>query len=173
MKYCLKIQAVCIPQKAEQYFNGEYVEDTDPSPDFMQVEALDGFFKSRNWVTYRTELSIFHKCYKLAGQADLLCRDESGGIVIVDWKRCREIKYENRWMSMKPPLHHLPETNYWTYALQLNLYLLMLEEEMGFSVSGMYLVCVHPERSAPLILEVPRMTTEIDSLRPMLQELNR
>ena len=62
---------------------------------------------------------------------------------------------------MMPPLHHLPDCNYFTYALQLNVYRHILESEYDLRVSRMILGIVHPLRSAPLCLELPRMDDEI------------
>ena len=42
-----------------------------------------------------------------------------------DRKRSKEIKYDSS-SQMKPPLCHLPDSNYWGYALQLNLYRFIL-----------------------------------------------
>ncbi len=64
---------------------------------------------------------------------------------------------------MRPPLQHLPDSNYFHYALQLNLYRYVLESEYGFRVSGMFLGVVHP-LSAPLCLEIPRLDAEIASI---------
>ena len=76
---------------------------------------------------HRTELCIFHVGLRLAGQIDALFLDQDWKLVIVDWKRIRDLKYENTYSSLLYPLDHLPDTNYWTYALQLNMHRYILE----------------------------------------------
>ena len=76
---------------------------------------------------------------RVAGQPDLLMIDGEGRIIVVDWKRSKAIRMENERASLKHPLGHLAETNYWLYALQLNLYAYFLETEYGMRVGGYYL----------------------------------
>ena len=63
--------------------------------------------------------------------------------------------------QMKPPLEHLPDSNYFHYALQLNIYRYILESEYGYRVSGMFLGVVHPLSEGPLCIEIPRLDAEI------------
>ena len=71
---------------------------------------------------FRTEISLFHVGLCLAGQADALFVDESGAITILDWKRTQCIRFENAFKSLSEPINHLPDSNGWLYALQLNIY---------------------------------------------------
>ena len=50
----------------------------------------------------RTEVSMFHCGLRVAGQADCLCTDPAGNIVIWDWKRSKEIRFDGQ-QQMKPP----------------------------------------------------------------------
>ena len=49
-------------------------------------------------------------------------------------------------------------------ALQLNIYRFILESEYGMVVGAMFLGVVHPSRSGPLCISVPRMQAEIELL---------
>ena len=71
---------------------------------------------------FRTELSMFHCGMRLAGQADLVCRDGDGNLVIVDWKRVRCIKTENTYGSCRYPLDHLDECSYWAPSVRVNVF---------------------------------------------------
>ena len=98
---------------------------------------------------------------RLAGQADLLCKDTYGKLIIIDWKRSREIKYTNPYRTLKEPLEHMDDTNYNMYSLQLNMYAYILESEYGFEVSRMILGVFHPLIDEARCIEVPRLTEEI------------
>ena len=149
---------------AEQILNGRSVEEPH-SPELRQANRIiDGFILARGLLPFRTEVCLYHKKLNIAGQADLLCVDPTKRLVICDWKRSRDIRMENGFRSLKEPLEHLPDSNYWLYALQLNLYAFMLEDQYGYSVSTMYLFVVHPRQASPRIIEVPRLDIEVQLL---------
>ena len=104
----------------EQHLNGAVIEPPH-SPEFQQFLQLHEEIIIKNFSVYRTEISLFHVGLKVAGQADCLCRDGHGNIVIWDWKRSKDIRTDSR-DQMKAPLLHLPDCNYYHYALQLNMY---------------------------------------------------
>ena len=54
------------------------------------------------------------------------------------------------------PLHGYPNTKTGRYALQLNCYRVILENEYGYEIKSMYLVRFHSDSAAYEILEVPR-----------------
>ena len=71
----------------EQLLDDRDVEEPH-STEFKQLIEIVDVIKSR-WEVYRTEFSMFHCGLRLAGQAELLCRDADGRLVIIDWKRSR------------------------------------------------------------------------------------
>ena len=145
---------------AEQAANGRVVQEPH-SPEFAQVLQLFSAFEHNGWTPYRTELNVFHNGLRCAGQPDLLCEDAGGRIVIVDWKRVKDLPCENAHASFLYPLDHLPDASWWKYALQLNVYCFFLETEYRRAVASMWLACVHPELSMPRLVQVPRMTAEM------------
>ena len=70
----------------------------------------------------------------------------SAPLILFDWKRCKEIKKTNSFgeFALTECIDHLPDTNYWHYALQLNTYKAILEAKYDKKVEKMYLVCLHP-----------------------------
>ena len=49
---------------------------------------------------------------------------------------------------------YIPDTNYWHYCLQLNVYKAILEEKYGKKVTELYLVCLHPNNYNKIISEL-------------------
>ena len=148
---------------AECLLNGVVVEEPH-SPEFLQLSSIYRSLLLLGLRPYRTELCIYHCGLRLAGQIDALFLDKDSKLVIVDWKRIRELKYENPHGSLLYPLDHLPDTNYWTYALQLNMYRHILETEYGLNVSHMLLAVVHPDAGSPALVDVPRLEAEIQAI---------
>lgn len=131
------------------------------SVEFQQFLAFDEMRKCTfpTLEPYRTEWTIFDESLRLAGSVDMLFRDTSTNeLWIYDWKRCKEIRKYNPWQNaITPELEHLPDTNYWHYALQLNTYRTILERKYGVHVAGMCLVVFHPNQTNYQRIKVPRL----------------
>ncbi len=63
------------------------------------------------------------------------------------WKRTKQLKIDNDQLNLQHPLQHIPDTNYWLYSAQVNLYgyIYILETEYGMTIGGYYLAVVHPD----------------------------
>ena len=130
---------------------------------------------------FRTEWMIYHEDLKIAGSVDMVYRNPDGTLLIYDWKRGKEIVKTNAYGSTATTecVRHLPDTNFWHYALQLNTYKTIIEEKYGAKVVGLCLVCLHPDNTngSYQIIEVPFLEKEISELfdyrRTMISTLHR
>ena len=63
-------------------------------------------------------------------------------------------------------ISHIPDTNYWHYALQLNTYKTIIEEKYGKNVTKLCLVCLHPDNKNKSfqLIPVPDLEKEIKEL---------
>jgi ATP-dependent exoDNAse (exonuclease V) beta subunit len=95
---------------------------------------------------YRTEWMVYYEELKMSGSIDMIFENPDGTLQIYDWKRCQEIVHENAWgkTAITPCIGHLPDTNFWHYTLQLNIYKKILEDKYDKKVTDLYLVCLHP-----------------------------
>jgi hypothetical protein len=115
---------------------------------------------------YRAEWMIFDEDVKLAGSIDMVYENPDGTLMIYDWKRCKEIKKNNSFgeFALTECINHLPDTNYWHYALQLNTYKAILEAKYEKKVTQMCLVCLHPNLPSYQIWKVPVLANEMKEL---------
>ena len=116
---------------------------------------------------FRTEWTIFGEEEKLAGSIDCLFIDKAGHLVIVDWKRSKMLrdKYSNPFQKMLTPFDHLEDCAGIHYRLQLNCYRYLLRKYYDFEVSGMLVVCMHPDNGQKAFVdEVPVMISETNLL---------
>ena len=118
---------------------------------------------------YRTEWMVYYEEYKLSGSIDMIFENADGNLEIYDWKRSEEFKYEdtyNNKCSSTPCLSHLPDTNFWHYSLQLNMYKTIIEHKYGKNVVGLYLVRIHPNDAYKNYerVQVPMLNKEIENL---------
>lgn len=95
---------------------------------------------------YRTEWMIFDEDLKIAGSIDMVFRDSrTGTLAIYDWKRAKEIKTVsfNHACATSPLLKNIPDSNFWHYSLQLNLYKAILHRKYNVVVDDLYLIRLH------------------------------
>jgi hypothetical protein len=87
-------------------------------------------------------------------------------LAIYDWKRCREIVKINRGnkFATHPAIEHLPDTNYWHYALQLNIYKYILQSKYNKTVTDLYLIVLHPEAQNYKRIKLPDLQSEVAEL---------
>ena len=157
--------------QADQLCQGRDI-DEPWSPDLRQAERLLVTMASKGLYPYRSEVSICHAGLRLAGQPDLLLSDEAGTLSVFDWKRIRALNYDCRFRSFRPPLEHLPDSNFWRYAMQVNLYRYMLSC-YGAAVGPMYLGIVHPELLSGRCVQVPDLEDEVAAIVEAEREAGR
>lgn len=148
----------------ECYYNGLI-----PKNDSLEYKYFENFLRDfPELKAYRTEWMVYDEPSKIAGSIDMVF-DSPEGLQIYDWKRVKDIKYEDDWnnkMGKIECLKHLPDTNFWHYSLQLNTYRYILEKNYGKKIVGMYLICLHPENPSKNYQRV-----KVHDLRKEVEEL--
>lgn len=121
---------------------------------FLQYIAAFPDFKP-----YRTEWMIYHEELKLAGSIDMVYENPDGTLMIYDWKRSKEIVKASKWnkYAITECIDSMPDTNYWHYSLQLNVYKAILEAKYGKTVTDLFLVRLHPENNPKNTYELIRV----------------
>lgn len=118
---------------------------------------------------YRTEWTVFHEEARIAGSIDMVYEiidAPAPTLAIYDWKRCREITKTNRAnkFATHPAIEHLPDTNYWHYALQLNLYKYILQTKYDKTITDLYIIVLHPEGQNYQRIKLPDLQSEVADL---------
>jgi len=117
---------------------------------------------------YRTEWTVYHDDVKISGSIDMIYENPDGTLSIYDWKRAKLITRINNFnkFALPPQICHLPDSNFWHYALQLNTYKAIIEQKYGKVVKNLFLVRLHPdaEEKNYELIELPDLSTEIKDL---------
>jgi len=117
---------------------------------------------------FRTEWTVYHDDVKISGSIDMIYENPDGTLSIYDWKRAKLITRINNFnkFALPPQICHLPDSNFWHYALQLNTYKAILEQKYGKIVKNLFLVRLHPdaEEKNYELIELPDLSTEIKDL---------
>jgi hypothetical protein len=122
------------------------------------------YAEPRGFVPWRTEWLVFDPEHKVAGSIDMVYKKPDGTLAIYDWKRIEELKTENKFQSGLGPVSHLPDTNYWHYSLQLNVYRYILQKHYGVIVSELALVVLHPSNQMWKVAKLNFMDDEVEEM---------
>ena len=114
---------------------------------------------------YRTEWMIWDKTHRLAGSIDMIY-ELNGELVMFDWKRTKELeKYSKYNKSSKTEcISHIPDTKFWKYALQQNIYKYILESNYDVKIKEMNLLVLHPTNNSYLTFKLPNLQKEVSDL---------
>jgi len=117
---------------------------------------------------YRTEWTVWHEDVKISGSIDMIYENPDGTLSIYDWKRAKNITRINNFnkFALPPQICHLPDSNFWHYALQLNTYKAIIEQKYNKKVTDLFLVRLHPdaEEKNYELIKLPDLSTEIFDL---------
>lgn len=159
--------------KIECFYNQPQHTDATDATDTAEMEQFMNFHQdfTDTLKPYRTEWTVFHEDARIAGSIDMVYEVRDGvedppALLIYDWKRCREITKSSRVnkLATHPAIEHLPDTNYWHYALQLNIYKYILQTKYGKTVTDLYLVVLHPEAQNYQRIKLPDLQNEVGEL---------
>lgn len=110
------------------------------------------------------EKIVFSPELQIAGTIDLLARSKkTGDWLIIDHKTNQTIDKDNRWNQFAlAPIEHVPDTNFYHYALQLGLYQYLLQRE-GYAPkqAKFRLFLNHLTEVGANLVELPDMQLEI------------
>lgn len=131
----------------ERYWNQAPVENTS-----LEYKHFLHFVEDHSHlVPFRTEWTVFHEEMKLSGSIDMIFEDpdEPGALIIMDWKNVKEIVYDTNFnkYGLTPFTKDLPDTNFWHYTLQLNVYKTILEQKYNKHITKLFLVIFHSNQS--------------------------
>ena len=148
-----------------------YMADNKESHEFKSLEwkYFINFIKDTPELKpYRTEWTIYHDDVKISGSIDMVYENPDGTLSIYDWKRAKNITRINTYnkFALSPEICHLPDSNFWHYALQLNTYKAILEQKYGKIIKDLILVRLHPdaEEKNYELITLPNLSIEIKDL---------
>jgi len=148
-----------------------YMENNRETHDFKAIEWQYFINFVRDFPElkpFRTEWLIYDDEVKISGSIDMVYENPDGTLSIYDWKRCKNITRINNFnkFGLPPQICHLPDSNFWHYALQLNTYKAILEKKYGKVVKELFLIRLHPdaEEKSYELIKLPDLSIEIKEL---------
>lgn len=147
----------------EYYLNNTLVEE----PDTIEFHMFKTFWHDFNEANptlrlYRTEWVIYDEEVSIAGSVDCIMANDNDDLILIDWKRSKEIKMKNNYEKGFGPFLNMDHCNFSHYSLQLNLYRQILERKYNKNIILMILVVLHPNNESYKCYNVNRI--ELDGL---------
>lgn len=141
----------------EQFLNNDPI-DTPNSKEFLMFQSFWRQLLSQYPMLkpYRSEWIVYDEDIMISGSIDCVLEDNNGNLVILDWKRSKEIKMSNKEKGYYP-FNNFDNCNYHTYTLQLNFYRHILETKYGKNIIFMMLVVLHPNQESYICHPVDRI----------------
>lgn len=120
---------------------------------------------------YRQEWPVYDLDLNIAGTIDMICREADGTFTIYDWKRSGKVVDAagvplTEGFNGKTGFNgiSLPDTPFYHYCVQQNLYRYMLQKDYGIRIGGMNLVVLWPDYPTYCKVEVPVMDEVVEQI---------
>jgi hypothetical protein len=115
---------------------------------------------------YRTEWRVYDSNLKWSGTIDMVYINPDGSLDLYDWKCCKNLDPNADVYSYGIPecISNIPDTKYYKYSLQLNIYKKILESSYNVRVNSMYLVSLHSSLNNFERIMVPDLQQQITML---------
>ena len=152
-----------------QIYNSDFIKKGKHDQTTLEWKYFIEFIKDTpDLKPYRTEWTIYHEELKLAGSIDMVYEHPNGSLSIYDWKRSKDITRINTFnkYALTESICHMPDSNFWHYALQLNTYKAILEQKYDKKIVDLYLVRLHPDNQEKTyeLIQIPDLSKEIQNL---------
>lgn len=148
-------------------FNGE----TEHISVAREKQQFMDFIRDYHIEPYRQEWPVYDEKLNIAGTIDLICKEADATFTIYDWKRSGKVVnaqgqpiVEAFGYKMSFNGIRLPDTAFYHYCIQQNLYRYMLESHYGIKIKAMNLVVLCPEYPTYFVAEVPKMDEVIEQV---------
>ena len=172
--------------QTENYFQRGYFETecrlqfgSDTEVVSVEQEKLHflHFIRDYQIEPYRQEWPVYDKDLNIAGTIDLICQNDDGEYTIYDWKRSSKVvnaQGQPIVEAFRGRMSHngisLPDTSFYHYCIQQNLYRYMLESHYGIRVKSMNLVVLSPDYPTYYVVPIPKMDLIIQQIITICQQ---
>ena len=175
-----------VHEQTENYFqNGVFLDSYDfqygGTTEHISIarerEQFFRFITDYNIHPYRQEWPVYDTELNIAGTIDLVCQNDDGTFTIFDWKRSRKV-CDAEGNPLVTPFGNkkashgldLPDTSYYHYCMQQNLYRYMLQRNYGIRVTSLNLVVLCPDYARYHLVGVPLMDGLMERLTTICRE---
>lgn len=134
-----------------QYYND--IPIIDPPPLFKQFLR----FEKKNKLTpYRDEWTVFDAKTRIVGTVDMAFINQTNNtLVLYDWKITKSYKICQNLLYGNDILKDIPNTKYWKWTIQLNIYKKIIETTYQRKVSEIHALILQEEKKTYIDITLP------------------
>lgn len=169
--------------RLHDYIEQWYSEQPTSASERIQIDKIEQrafltwerFRIENNWMLIAKEYPIYDVKSKIAGTIDALYLPNAkypNQVVLVDWKRCNVTTTVGNMFYEHPLLRGYAKGNYWKYAMQLNMYREILEQNYDLHAIDMFVVAFPPNTNQCELFGVPRMLQAKTFLQHLRDRVN-
>lgn len=169
--------------RLHDYIEQWYSEQPTTASERIQIDKIEQrafltwerFRIENNWMLIAKEYPIYDVKSKIAGTIDALYLPNPkypNQVVLVDWKRCNVTTTVGNMFYEHPLLRGYAKGNYWKYAMQLNMYREILEQNYDLHAIDMFVVAFPPNTNQCELFGVPRMLQAKTFLQHLRDRVN-
>ena len=127
------------------YFDARDISVRIAPPELIYFAQFQQYARRKAWRPYRNDWPVFDDERGLVGCLDAAYKSRGGGLVLVVWKRQRQIRKKNTADRAGEPLQRCADCDFVRYGLHLHLYKYILETYYDQKVIKMFIVAMyHP-----------------------------
>ena len=169
-----------VHEQTENYFRDgtfetdypfEYADSIEHVSVEIEKQHFLHFIEDYQIRPYRQEWPVFDKELNIAGTIDMICQEPDGEFTIYDWKRSGKVVNPQgqpivEAFGGRTGINGitLPDTAFYHYCLQQNLYRYILETNYGVRIKAMNLVVLCPDYPTYYVASVPKMDNVIQQI---------
>jgi ATP-dependent exoDNAse (exonuclease V) beta subunit len=101
----------------------------------ISLKFINDFFETKRLIPLESEFIVYNDL--IAGQIDMICKDNKGNFYIIDFKTNSSISDCSYGKKMNYLFSEFNDSNYYHYSIQLSIYKKILKE---YPISKMYLI---------------------------------
>lgn len=120
--------------------NAEFMEDFNLKKE-ISLNFINDFFFTKRLIPVESEFIVYNDF--LAGQIDMVCRDQESNFYIVDFKTNEKIDTYSYGKKMKGIFSEIDDCSFFHYSLQLSIYKKLLKD---YDIKKIFLIHITPEK---------------------------
>ena len=107
----------------------------------VALKFINDFFITKRLIPIETEFIVYNDF--LAGQLDMICKDQENNFYIIDFKTNEKINTYSYGKKMKDIFSDIDDCSYYHYCLQLSIYKILLKE---YDIKKIFLIHITSEK---------------------------
>lgn len=137
-------------------------------PEFMYFSQFQQHAQHHHWTPYRHDWAVFDDRCGLVGRLDAAYQMANKRLVLVLWKRQRQVRGTSTVMA-KTPFQRVADCDLMRFGMQLNLYKHILHTFYGQTVQRMYVVAMYH----PFHVDIDKNVHLVKSIAPRSMKMLR